>query len=1118
MCWNDRQATPPRSSPALEQDHVVGESRDRRARRVGQGDDARAAPIPVDRRDRLLGLAARGDRDHEQIGRGRPADRRRRRTRRRRRCRRRAAGAPRTTGGVPRAAHARAAAPDVPTLRDAASGSPARNASARRASDAGFASRSSRNRAGSISRTVPGASPSARSASGAGSGPRRRARGTPARPRTPRAARRRRRPTAPRNPVRASRDPAADAPSGRAPRRPGRRGRGSYSSWAMSRSRGWRIAFAASAASGCRRSRSPRARPADSSTWPTWRSPWTGWSRPTDRATSAVERSLASPAPTTRAPRRAVRATASSSVASASVRQRADLRHGPADPTGYSMTERRRRQRSMQSRRRARRAHDRPTRRLLPHARRTTPSHRAHRADTRRPARASARRPTVTARRSTRAAPGSRRTRPRARCASRIDARDGPGSDAPEPLDDRPLADDDRVVGLVDADRALGGHRDTGDERRQPSPGRARRQATAVARPPARTRTIRRPRPRARRRVGRSGGPRPTGSRRARCRSVGSRQSPARVAGGRPRRAQLREQPRIGPVRLDLDSRHLIHEDHDGAAAHRPVHARVGLRPDEQLHRHRRRPAEAAVTASCSPPRRRWSGRLEPLGFVEDLVDLAPPPPPDAPEQDAGQFWKDFIRDTSPEFRKPTIQQLATFMQPTWQALIDGARLLRAAAPRDHRQAAARRDRRGQRRLLPGARDGRRAVRPDHVVQPARDERTRRPAGVLRACRPTIGPSGPPSATEYDRTHRPTWATFNDWVQEQGAPAPAGPRVHPRSRARSTCTSTRRSPTTPGRRPLGGDVDDASTRPSARPTPTFELPAELANRPAGSGLIYLSLGSLGSADVELMRRLVAVLGDTPHRYIVSKGPQHDQYELAPNMWGAEFLPQTRIIPLVDLVITHGGNNTTTEAFHFGKPMIVLPLFWDQYDNAQRVDETGFGVRLPTYAFERRGSARGDRPAARRRRAAQPAGRDRGGDPGEGRRREGRGGDRGRRRRRGSRGGAVTAPAAAPRLRSVRATRYVTAFREGGSLPGPRRGRRRRPVRREVPGRGAGSAGARRGVDRRRDRAGPGAARSGAGRRWTSTARSPNRSRTRRSTTCSWRASGPISGSTSCRVR
>ena len=116
-------------------------------------------------------------------------------------------------------------------------------------------------------------------------------------------------------------------------------------------------------------------------------------------------------------------------------------------------------------------------------------------------------------------------------------------------------------------------------------------------------------------------------------------------------------------------------------------------------------------------------------------------------------------------------------------------------------------------------------------------------------------------------------------------------------------------------------------------------------------MIYLSLGSLGSADVDLMRRLVDVLGATPHRFVVSKGPQAELYELADNMVGAEFVPQRALLPKVDLVITHGGNNTVTECFHDGRPMILLPLFWDQYDNAQRVHETGFGVRLPTYTFE-----------------------------------------------------------------------------------------------------------------------------------------------------------------------
>ena len=134
------------------------------------------------------------------------------------------------------------------------------------------------------------------------------------------------------------------------------------------------------------------------------------------------------------------------------------------------------------------------------------------------------------------------------------------------------------------------------------------------------------------------------------------------------------------------------------------------------------------------------------------------------------------------------------------------------------------------------------------------------------------------------------------------------------------------------------DLAPARARACAGPRCEFEIPENLRDR-EGS-LIYLSLGSLASADVPLMERLVEALADVPHRFIVSKGPQAELYELADNMWGEEFVPQPAILPLVDLVITHGGNNTTTECFHHGKPMIAMPVFWDQHDNAQRVDETG----------------------------------------------------------------------------------------------------------------------------------------------------------------------------------
>ena len=200
---------------------------------------------------------------------------------------------------------------------------------------------------------------------------------------------------------------------------------------------------------------------------------------------------------------------------------------------------------------------------------------------------------------------------------------------------------------------------------------------------------------------------------------------------------------------------------------------------------------------------------------------------------------------------------------------------------------------------------------------------------------------------EYERTHRATWERYDAFMTDNGAPPlPDLEFIH-----QSDHLNLFVYPEVadyPRSRPLAQTWHrlDSSVRETEEP---WEISDELHGR--GGALVYLSLGSLGSADVDLMKRLVTVLAETPHRYVVSKGPRAAEFDLPDNMWGEARLPQTSIIPACDLVITHGGNNTTTEALHFGKPMIVLPLFWDQFDNAQRMTELGLGVRLPTYDFE-----------------------------------------------------------------------------------------------------------------------------------------------------------------------
>ena len=333
-----------------------------------------------------------------------------------------------------------------------------------------------------------------------------------------------------------------------------------------------------------------------------------------------------------------------------------------------------------------------------------------------------------------------------------------------------------------------------------------------------------------------------------------------------------------------------------------------------------------------------FKGTLAAKGFEEALMRLKPAP--ETPEQ-PGQFWKDFIRDTAPEFQKSTLDQIETLTKPIWAELIDGSMYV------NHRLEE-----------IFGT------VRPDVIVQ---DNVVAfgavLTAGVpwarivscnpLEVSDPALPPalSGLPSSDPgkwdhfrrvYQAAHQPLHQEFSTFLADAGAPPlPDGEFMY-----ESPFLNLYTYPDEldyPRSRPLNETWHQLESCVRSTDDP-FRIP----EIPATGKLLYLSLGSLGSADVGLMNRLIEILALTGHRVIVSMGPQHQELRLADNMWGAEFLPQTSVLPLVDLVITHGGNNTVTESLYFGKPMIVLPLFWDQPDNAQRVSETGFGIRLDPY--------------------------------------------------------------------------------------------------------------------------------------------------------------------------
>lgn len=67
--------------------------------------------------------------------------------------------------------------------------------------------------------------------------------------------------------------------------------------------------------------------------------------------------------------------------------------------------------------------------------------------------------------------------------------------------------------------------------------------------------------------------------------------------------------------------------------------------------------------------------------------------------------------------------------------------------------------------------------------------------------------------------------------------------------------------------------------------------------------------------------------------------------LPPGVRHCAFAPFRQLLPRCAAVVHHGGVGTTAAALEAGCPQVVLPLAWDQPDNAARVTRLGVGVSL-----------------------------------------------------------------------------------------------------------------------------------------------------------------------------
>jgi zeaxanthin glucosyltransferase len=116
----------------------------------------------------------------------------------------------------------------------------------------------------------------------------------------------------------------------------------------------------------------------------------------------------------------------------------------------------------------------------------------------------------------------------------------------------------------------------------------------------------------------------------------------------------------------------------------------------------------------------------------------------------------------------------------------------------------------------------------------------------------------------------------------------------------------------------------------------------------GRSVVYASLGTTRKSEPAIFRLIAEACDGLGLQLVISLGGR-----LAPEMFASlpgsplvvRDAPQLELIKLADAVITHGGLNTALETLMEGKPMIVIPKYFDQPAVAARLERLGVAEAL-----------------------------------------------------------------------------------------------------------------------------------------------------------------------------